>query len=158
MVMNKNAFLNAPELHIGIVAFFLHFVWELIQAPLYECFRDTHYYTVVLLIIRATLGDVLISLAAFWSASLAVSSRFWILDEGREGLWVFLGMGMLITIIFEALATGPLNRWEYTDAMPVLPILGTGLAPVAQWILLPLLQLWFVRRQLLGGLGKRLPD
>lgn len=58
---------------------------------------------------------------------------------------------MLITVVFEELATGPLNLWEYTDAMPVLPMLGTGLAPVAQWIILPLLQFWFVRRQLLGG-------
>lgn len=149
--MNNKTFLNAPELHIGIVAFFLHFVWELIQTPLYECFRDMHYYTVVLLIIRATLGDVLISLAAFWSASVAVRSRFWIIDKGKKGLWVFLGMGMLITVVFEELATGPLNLWEYADAMPILPILGTGLAPVAQWVILPLLQLWFVRRQLLGG-------
>lgn len=60
--MNNKTFLNAPELHIVIVAFFLHFVWELIQTPLYECFRDMHYYTVVLLIIRASLGDVLIYL------------------------------------------------------------------------------------------------
>ncbi|MEA2118776.1 hypothetical protein [Halovibrio sp. HP20-50] len=90
--MNKKTFLNAPELHIGIVAFFLHFVCELIQTPLYECFRNTHYYTVVLLIIRATLGDVLISLAAFWSASVAVRFRFWILDEDKKAsgyFWVW---------------------------------------------------------------------
>ncbi|MEA2118775.1 hypothetical protein [Halovibrio sp. HP20-50] len=58
---------------------------------------------------------------------------------------------MLTTVVFEELATGPLNLWGYTDAMPVLPLLETGLAPVAQWIILPLLQLWFVRRQLLEG-------
>lgn len=34
--MNNKTFLNSPELHIGIAAFFLHFVWELIQTPLYS--------------------------------------------------------------------------------------------------------------------------
>lgn len=151
MAVSKKGLLDTPELHIAVFAFLLHFVWELLQMPLFAGFGDVYYYGVVLHCTQATLGDVLISLVAFWSASLAVKARSWILAGDRKGLLVFLGMGMLITVIFEALATGPLDRWEYADAMPVLPFLRTGLAPVSQWILLPLVQLWFVRRQLLGG-------
>jgi hypothetical protein len=51
----------------------------------------------------------------------------------------------------EHLATGVLNRWQYADAMPVVPVLGTGLAPVLQWLLLPLPVLGLARGQLRGG-------
>jgi hypothetical protein len=48
----------------------------------------------------------------------------------------------------ERLATGPLGRWAYADAMPVVPVLEVGLSPLVQWIVLPPLIVWFVRRQL----------
>jgi hypothetical protein len=54
----------------------------------------------------------------------------------------------VLTVIFEALATGGLNRWEYAPLMPTLPLLGTGLLPFLQWLLLPPIILWFVKRQL----------
>ena len=64
---------------------------------------------------------------------------------------IFLGVGVVVTIIFEALATGMLERWAYNDAMPRLPVLGTGLLPLLQWLALPPLVLWFVRRQIAPG-------
>lgn len=59
-----------------------------------------------------------------------------------------IGVGIAITAIFEFLATGILNRWQYSNLMPTLPIVGTGLTPLLQWLLLPPLILWFVKRQL----------
>jgi hypothetical protein len=53
-----------------------------------------------------------------------------------------------VTLVLEWLATEVLDRWSYSDAMPELPVLGTGLLPVLQWILLPPLIVWFVWRQL----------
>lgn len=44
--------------------------------------------------------------------------------------------------------TRVLNLWQYTEAIPTLPLLGTGLSPLLQWSLLPPLVLWLVRRQL----------
>lgn len=67
------------------------------------------------------------------------------------GVVTFITVGLIITIVFELLATGPLNRWEYGDLMPMIPIIEIGVSPVAQWVILPLIQLWFVRRQIIGG-------
>ena len=67
----------------------------------------------------------------------------------KSGVVSFLAIGLVITIVFELLATGPLNRWEYVELMPT--VLGVGAAPVAQWVILPLLQLWFVKRLIIGG-------
>jgi hypothetical protein len=61
---------------------------------------------------------------------------------------VFIGVGLVTTITFETLATGALERWAYSDAMPRLPVVGTGLLPVIQWLVIPPLVVWFVRRQI----------
>ncbi len=66
-------------------------------------------------------------------------------------LYPYLAIGLVITIAFELLATGPLDQWEYGELMPTVPIIGVGAAPVAQWVILPLLQLWLVKRQVIGG-------
>jgi hypothetical protein len=140
--------LNAPELHISIFAFLLNFVWELLQMPLFAGFLDFQFYQIILHCTKATFGDVVISLVAFAGACLITRSRMWILSMNKSGVVSFLAIGLVITVIFEILATGPLNRWEYSELMPMI---GVGLAPVAQWVILPLLQLWFVRRQIIGG-------
>ncbi|MFT6438042.1 MAG: hypothetical protein ACJAVI_006127 [Candidatus Azotimanducaceae bacterium] len=57
---------------------------------------------------------------------------------------------MLITIGFELLATGPLDRWQYSELMPIIPLIDVGLTPVLQWIDLPLLQLWYLKYLTLG--------
>jgi hypothetical protein len=75
-------------------------------------------------------------------------SRIWILAPTLRRRGGFVAVGVLITIIMEWLATRVLGRWAYAPAMPVLPILEVGLAPVLPWILVPPLVVWFVRRQL----------
>ena len=149
--INTNRILNAPELHISIFAFLLNFVWELLQMPLFTGFADFQYYQVILHCIKATFGDVVISLVAFAGACLIARSRMWIILTKNSGVVAFLAIGLVITIVFELLATGPLNRWEYGELMPMVPVIGVGVSPVAQWIIVPLLQLWFVKRQIIHG-------
>jgi hypothetical protein len=57
-------------------------------------------------------------------------------------------IGVLITILMEWLATQVLSRWAYAESMPVIPLLRVGLAPLLQWVVLPPIVVWFVRRQL----------
>ncbi len=149
--INTNKVLNAPELHISIFAFLLNFVWELLQMPLFAGFADFQYYQTILHCMKATFGDVVISLVAFAGACLITRSRMWIILMNKSGVVAFLAIGLVITILFELLATGPLNRWEYDELMPMVPVIGVGASPVAQWVILPLLQLWFVKLQLIGG-------
>ena len=41
--------------------------------------------------------------------------------------------------------------WRYAEIMPIVPKIGIGLVPLIQWIILPLLLVWFVKRQLDGA-------
>ncbi len=143
--------LNAPEFHIVIFAFLLNFIWELVQMPLFAGAADFVPYQTIFHCMKATLGDVVISLVAFAGACRIARSRTWIISMNKSDIVCFLAIGLVITIVFELLATGPLNRWEYGELMPVIPVIGIGVTPVAQWVILPLLQLWFVKRQIIGG-------
>ena len=63
-----------------------------------------------------------------------------------RGFFVFLAVGLIATIALEYLNTEILGRWTYGPEMPRLPILGTGLAPIAQWVVIPIVVLWYLRR------------
>ncbi len=95
----------------------------------------------------ATIGDGAIMLVAFWCVAL-VSSRRWILEPTRSELLGFVAVGVAITVLLEKLNTEYLMRWEYAATMPIVPLLDIGLSPLMQWVVLPPLVVWFVRRQL----------
>lgn len=143
-----NRVLGLPEFNVAIFAFLLNFVWEMWQVPFFENIQTLSHWKGVKICSQATFGDVVIALIAFWSVAVIVQSRSWIRQPNSWQIAGFIIFGVFITIGLEALATHVLGRWQYGDLMPTLPILGTGLLPLLQWILLPPLILWFVRRQL----------
>ena len=96
----------------------------------------------------ATVGDVGISLVSFWIVAAISKSRRWIHRPSRKQISIFTLVGVVITVVFEALATGPLDRWTYAESMPTIPFLGTGLVPLSMWLLMPPLTIWFVKRHL----------
>ncbi|HEV2067189.1 MAG TPA: hypothetical protein VGR08_10145, partial [Thermomicrobiales bacterium] len=74
--------------------------------------------------------------------------RAWVLEPSAMHVVVFTLLGVAITVIAEGIATEVLGWWAYAEWMPTLPLLGTGLLPLVQWLVLPPLVVWFVRRQL----------
>ena len=143
-----DASLKTPEFNVVVFSFLLNLVWEYWQVPFFRGMADQPHWLGVKACTQATFGDAGISLAAFWITALLARSRIWILQPNRWNIAVFLGVGIVTTIILEGMATGAFQRWNYSDAMPRLPILGTGLLPLIQWLLIPPLVVWFVRRQI----------
>ena len=96
----------------------------------------------------AGFGDATISMVSFWAVVVMVQSRQWILCPSWRAVAGFVSVGVVITTVFEELATGPLDLWQYAEIMPTLPVIGTGVLPMLQWVVIPPLIVWFVRRQL----------
>jgi len=48
-----------------------------------------------------------------------------------------IAISLAYTIFSESMNTVWRESWAYSAWMPVVPILGTGLSPFAQWILIP---------------------
>lgn len=38
------------------------------------------------------------------------------------------------------------ESWAYSDLMPVVPFIETGLSPLLQWLIVSLVALWLARR------------
>ena len=127
-------------------SFLLHFVWEMLQSPLYVSLRDASHSKAVWICTQAAVGDVGMALAAYASGAVAQRDRLWILHPRARGWFGFLLAGLTITVLFEYLGTGPLRRWTYGPQMLTLPILGTGLSPLTQWVVLPPLAAWLTAR------------
>jgi len=138
---------STPEFNVLVFSFLLNLAWEVWQGPFFRGMADQPHWLGVKACTQATFGDAGISLAAFWFTAFFARTRSWIMRPSRLDIAMFLGVGVVVTILFEAMAIGVLGRWAHCDAMPRLPIMGTGLLPMIQWLAIPPLVLWFVRRQ-----------
>lgn len=142
---------EAPELPVAYFSFVLHFVWEFIQVPTYAGMAEMPHWEAIKLCMSATFGDVGFALTAFWAACLAARSRDWILRPTRIPSAIFVAVGIVLTVGFEYYYTNVSLRWTYSDLMPLVPPLGTGLSPLLQWLVIPPLVTWLTRRHLLGA-------
>ena len=141
----------APEFNVAVFALLLNYPWELLQVPFFLGMAGAPHWDAILFCSRAALGDAAIALVAFTLVAVPARSRRWILRPTPPRILGFVATGLLITLAFEWIATDVLDRWQYAPAMPRLPVVGTGVLPFIQWILLPPLVLWFARRQVLGA-------
>ncbi len=136
-----------PWLALGLFAFLLHFAWEILQAPFYAGMASARHWAAVLVCVRATGGDVVIAWTAYALAAVDARDPRWLrVPDLRRPLAVYLATGLLITIGLEWSNVYVRRQWAYSSHMPV--ILGIGLMPLLQWLLVPLFALWLVRRHL----------
>jgi hypothetical protein len=134
-----------PEIWVIVFGFLLNFPWEMLQAPFFTGMTEGPFWEITRHCTEATLGDILILLISYWAvAAFTGRKRLWILKPKRQEVIFFLSIGLFITVVFEILATGPLKLWEYKEIMPTY--FSIGLAPMLQWIILPLVLLYFFQR------------
>jgi hypothetical protein len=121
----------------------LNFVWEMAQGGLYAGMGAMPFWSATALCLRAAASDLAITAVAFAVAAAAGGGGDWVSGPGRFSRVLFVAVGLAITIALEkrALATG---RWQYGERMPV--VLGVGLLPIAQWIVLPIVEIAFLLR------------
>ncbi len=138
---------EAPEFDIVVYYFQLHFVWELFQAPRFSSLDSVSHWQGVMICLQATIGDVLIALVAFWAVAVISLERRWIKTATTMQAGLFLLIGIFATMAIEFYSTEIALRWTYAKNMPRLPALGTGLSPLLQWVFIPLVVLWLIRRR-----------
>ncbi|MFO7529461.1 MAG: hypothetical protein R6W86_11735 [Marinobacter sp.] len=138
------------------VSFFLHFVWEMLQVPFFSGMSGAGHWDVVWLCTRATIGDANIAFGAYTLTAWVSRDWFWVANcWNRINLSTYFSVGLLVAIVFEYWATGAGERWVYSELMPVLSWTGTGILPLIQWVILPLMSLYVVRWMFLGWLSLR---
>lgn len=121
----------------------LNFGWEMAQGGAFVGMSAMPFWAATLRCFRAALGDLAITSVAFGVAALLARDSRWV--GSRRPLipfFVYLAVGLAVTVALEkyAVATG---RWGYEPRMPL--VMGVGLLPIAQWILVPAIVFAVVR-------------
>lgn len=118
------------------IAVVTNYLWELTQAPLYvglESYDAAIFWHCFI----ASLGDglmVLLIVAAGW---LMLGQLDWFEHPGVSGYVIILAVGLVLGVLVEWLGVHVLGRWQYTEKMPIVPLLKIGLVPIAQMLFLP---------------------
>ena len=128
-----------------------HFVWEAAQLPLYTLWRTGTRHEIVTALIHCTGGDILITTVTLAAAAVLARQLRWC-AFGWRMIFTAIVLGVAYTILSEWLNVEIRRTWSYTPAMPVLPLIGTGLTPLLQWVVVPALAFaiamrWGRRRQ-----------
>ena len=144
--------LDSPAFNVGIFALMLSLPWELGQMWLYTGSAQMSHLQGIRICVTATAGDAVIMLIAFDVVALAARLPAWVRAPTMRQVSGFVAIGLVVTIAVEIVAarSNGLFSWRYAPPMPVTPWFGVGLVPLLMWIVVPLLVLWFVRRQIAG--------
>lgn len=125
------------------ISFVLNLAWEAAHIPLYTFAPDKGMRTVTYAVMHCALGDAAIALASYVAAALAVRDALWPARDPWRGGAVALVFGLGWTVYSEWQNVYVTGAWGYTSRMPTL--LGIGVSPLLQWIVLPALALLMAR-------------
>ena len=89
-------------------------------------------------VLHCTAGDVMIGTTSLLAAVIFSGRRDW--PRARHGrvLGSATFAGVAYTAFSEWLNTQVTMSWQYAESMLRVPLLGTGMAPLLQWIVIPL--------------------
>lgn len=119
----------------------LHLAWEIAQLPLYTIWAAP-LPSQGFAVLHCTLGDLMIAGLSLLAALSLIATPDW----PRSGSWKVWGLLLVIavgyTIYSEWMNVNVRGNWAYAPAMPTLPLIGTGLSPLLQWLVVPTITLW----------------
>ena len=124
---------------------FLNFFWEILQLPLYTIWYDESNRAILFAVLHCTAGDVLIAVFCLILSLLLQGSPEWPHKRFNAVALGTILFGVGYTIYSEWHNTIVTRAWGYAAAMPEL--FGIGLAPVAQWIIVPSVIFWWLHRR-----------
>lgn len=112
-------------------------VWETLQLPFYTLWREANFNAQMFAVFHCTAGDMMIGTAALLIAVILVGRRGW--PHSRHGLVAGFAtfIGLTYTVFSEWLNTQVTMGWDYAETMIRVAPLGTGIAPLLQWIIVP---------------------
>jgi hypothetical protein len=130
---------------IALELFTLNFLWEMLQMRFYSSMKGLPFRSATWLCTRAAAADVGLLAVCYVIAALVARHAAWPLHPTSKAIATFFALCLLATVAIErwAIASG---RWGYSDDMPM--ILGEGVLPLLQWILIPALSLLLFRAHL----------
>ena len=134
----NSQWLGALRIYLGTTVF-AHFIWEILQLPLYTIWNTGTPREIAFAVVHCTAGDLLIAALSLVAALLCFGSPAWPSRQFIPVMAATLVIGTIYTIYSEWTNTVIRKTWAYSELMPLLPIAGTGLSPLVQWLIVPMI-------------------
>ncbi len=129
-----------------IVSVVAHFLWEIGHLPFYTLWAAGTFTGKAIAVFHCTAGDVIIAVVSLVGAIALIARRDWPAQRFLLVSALTLLFGIVYTIFSEWINLVVRKSWAYSDLMPTIPQLGTGLTPLLQWIVVPALALFAAKR------------
>ncbi len=125
-------------------------VWEMAHMPLYTVWQTGTRSESAYAEMHCALGDILIATACLGGAVSLLGRHGWPGRGYAKVAATTILVAICYTIFSEWLNVESRGTWAYRDFMPRLPILGTGLTPVLQSLVVPSVAFWWAKRGIAG--------
>lgn len=125
----------------------LNVFWEYLHLPLYTIWTSGSGREIVFAVLHCTAGDILIATFSLVFSLLLAGTEEWPKQRFKVIALITILNGVAYTVYSEWHNTTVTLSWAYSTAMPRL--LGIGLSPVAQWVLIPGFVFWWIHRRYL---------
>jgi hypothetical protein len=127
------------------VALPLYFAREMAQAPFFTG-MPAGWVKATLMCAQATLGDGVLVAAVAIAGALLYRDRRWFVPPAPLRYVVAVVAGVALQVGVEWVMVYRLDRWGYASNQPILPLVGLGILPVLQPIVLLPLTFWLTAR------------
>jgi len=87
----------------------------------------------------AAVGDVFLTITAYAVVAVFVRDWSWLLRLTLGPVAGFVAIGLILSATLEAISVYVWERWTYAPSMPLF--FGIGVAPLAQWVIVPVVVL-----------------
>ena len=128
----------------GFIALLLNLCWEIAQLPFYQIPTSVSVAHRAYYVFHCTAGDVIFATANFLLAEWVLSAPDWPSTRPWTGAAIVMLLGVGYTAFSEWRNVYELHAWNYAISMPL--IFGIGVAPILQWICVPVITLCAYRR------------
>ncbi len=141
---SKGGWLAALRVYLLISAV-AHSLWEIGQMPFYTLWAEGTRAEIAFAVVHCTAGDMIIAITSLIGAIAFVGYRDWPAQRFRPVAILTLAAGISYTIYSEWINVVVRKSWAYSDLMPTISPLETGLTPLLQWVIIPMLALFAVK-------------
>jgi hypothetical protein len=117
-------------------------IWEFAHMSLYTLWETGSPSEIAFAAVHCTGGDILIAMGTLLAALFLFGSNQWPMAGYRRVVLTTILLGLGYTIFSEWLNVEVREAWAYRNIMPVIPVIGIGVSPIAQWIFLPFIAFW----------------
>jgi hypothetical protein len=115
----------------------MNLAWEFAQMPLYMIGRTGTPGEIAFAALHCTAGDAMIGGFAMLATLMLVAPARCPHTGSVRLPAVAVSFGLAYTVFSEWLNVEVRESWAYSELMPRVPPLGTGLSPILQWLIIP---------------------